>query len=109
MTSGGEEVWDFMRLDMGQWAVDPRVSVRSTGGQLHAPCRAIFPKIAQNEPKMPQMCLKFPKMSLKCPKGRYNVSKNAPRAQKVPKGSLWAKFVLKRVPRDPFRSNLVRF
>ena len=40
---GGEEVWDFMRLGM---------AVRSTGGQLHAPCQAIFPI--------------WPKMSLKC-------------------------------------------
>ena len=30
--------------------MDPRVSVRSTGGQLHAPCQAIFPTVAQNEP-----------------------------------------------------------
>ena len=42
MTSGGEEVWDFIRLDMGQGG-----GCGSTGGQLHAPCQAIFPTMAQ--------------------------------------------------------------
>ena len=66
MTSVGEEVGDFMRLDMGQGAVDPRVSVRSTGGQLRAPCQAIFPKMAQNVPKIPQNEPKMSKMQVNC-------------------------------------------
>ena len=91
MTSGGEEVWDFMRVDMGQGGavrskglsginstsasrymsgggcgglseINRRLASRSMSGNI--------PQMAQNELKMPQMCLKFPKMSLKCPKCR---------------------------------------
>ena len=71
MTSGGEEVCDFMRLDMGQGAADPRVSVRSTRSVSHS-MSPIFPKIAQwaqnasTVPKIPQNEPKMSKMQVNC-------------------------------------------
>ena len=77
--------------------MDPKVPVGSTGAQLHALCRSKWLVMALNEPKMPQNVPKIPQ-------------NDAPRAEKgCLKGTWKAKFALKRVPRDPFQSNLVRF
>ena len=78
MTSGGEEVCGFMRLDMPVWVVglvggrvlrglmslDTRVS--GVGIPLVQQDLSFTLKMAQNEPKIPQNSLKCLKMCLKC-------------------------------------------
>ena len=51
MTSGGEEVWDFMRLDTGQGG-----GCGCQCGQQDVSSNASnVPKIPQNEPKLSKM------------------------------------------------------
>ena len=69
MTSGREEVWDFMRLDMGQGAVD--LSVGLSEINRRSASRSMLgniPQNASNVPKIPQNEPKMSKMQVNCEK-----------------------------------------
>ena len=69
MTSGGEEVWDFMRLDIGQGG-----GCGSHCGQQEVTSKWLtmahgqlkMPKMPQNVPKIPQNEPKMSKMQANC-------------------------------------------
>ena len=85
---------------VGGIPVDPRVPVGSAWAQFHALCRSKWLKMTENEPKMSQNDQNAYKMRVKTLHGHK---------RGCLKGTCKAKLVLKRVPMDPFRSNLVRF